>query len=81
MFHDKRTVSRFYAIILQGEIEKQITRMYPHVFPALQLQHNSQYSSCDYSQVHMNTECECLHRVNVVLKTFVKVFLKMSIQQ
>ena len=72
VFNDKRTFGRFYEIKLQGEIEKQITRMYPHVFPALQLQRNSQYSSCDYSQVHMNNECECLHHVNVELKTFRK---------
>ena len=72
VFNDKRTFGRFYEILLQGEIEKQITKLYPVVFPVLQLQRNSQFSSCDYTQVHMNNECTCLQLVDVELKTFRK---------
>ena len=72
VFNDKRTFGRFYEIILHTEIENIITKLYPLVFPALQLQRNAQFSSCDYSQVHMNTDCTCFPRVQVELKTFRK---------
>ena len=70
VFDDKRMFGRLYEIILHTEIENIITKMYPIEFPTLQLQRNSQYSSCDYSQVCLNTSCTCFPRVQVELKTF-----------